>query len=467
MKLSSLKLNIAYNVLYQILSLIVPLITAPYISRIIGKAGMGIYSYTYSIAHYFVIFIMLGILNYGNREISAIKDDDNLRRSSFWNIYSVQFLMGLVMLIIYLLYVVFLCEDYRLIFLIQSFFIISGILDISWFYFGIEKFKVTTGISALNKILTTILIFVFVKTKNDVYVYTLIIAGGTLLNNIMYWILLKNYTSRPLIKRKEIVRHIYPLLLLFLPVIAVNVYRYISKVMLGLMSGVDSVGIYDAAEKFVNLPLGIITAIGTVMLARITNMLSNDEGSGVKKYNHISMIMVMMVGMGVVFGLAAISNDFIPFFYGDDFKDSSIVLIILLPSVLFICWANVIRTQYLLPNRLDKEYCISVFVGAIVNIIVNLSLITRYGAIGAAIGTSIAEMSVCIIQSVSARRALELSVYLKDSLFLFFAGALMYYILVNISIEDVLLSILAKIIIGLVVYSTMSFYILKGILKKV
>ena len=461
-KVSTLKANIFYNILYQLLVIIVPLITAPYISRVIGKEGMGIYGYTFSIAHYFVVFIMLGILNYGNREISAVKQNERFKTDVFWNIYAIQFFMGVFLLSAYFLFVMYLCSNYRMVFFSQAIYILSGILDISWFYFGIEKFKLTAGISSLNKILTTVCIFLFVRNPNDIAVYTLIISLGALANNILYWLLLKNYIKGFSLKFDTVSSHVKPVLILFLPVIAINIYRYISKVMLGSMSGVSEVGIYDAAEKFVNLPLGVIAAIGTVMLSRITSLHSSvDSINQIKKYNRISMAFVMIVGIGVVFGLAGISNVFIPFFYGNEFTSSSNVLLLLLPSILFICWANVIRTQYLLPNRKDKYYCLSVVWGAIVNVILNILLIPRLGAIGAAIATTFAEMSVCLLQSWYARKNMNLIKYLSDIAPYGLFGILMYIIVINVSASTSFLTILFRLFSGFIFYTLLGGCLLK------
>ena len=457
--MSSLKANVIYNILYQILVLIVPLVTAPYISRVIGANGLGVYGYTFSIAHYFVIFIMLGIINYGNREISVLKNDRKLRADAFWNIYINQFVMGCLFIAIYFVYALFYCNEYKDVFLIQSFYIISGVLDISWFYFGIEKYKLTTGISSINKIITTICIFLFVKGPSDITIYTLIISIATLLNNLAYWILLPTYVGKSQITFIKAKKHLKTILILFLPVIAINIYRYISKVMLGSMSDISEVGVYDAAEKFVNLPLGVIAAVGTVMLSRISNLTAIHDEISIKKYNHLSMIAVMFVGIGVTFGLAGIATDFIPWFYGEEFIPSSIILIILLPTILTISWSNVIRNQYLLPNRKDNAYCVSVFLGAIVNVLLNIILIPHYGAKGAAVSTTIAEVFVCIVQSWYAYKYMELTKYAIHSLPFFIIGAIMCFCVHYVTSSNGLINILLKISAGALLYIGVSYYI--------
>lgn len=459
--MTNLKKNILFNIAYQILSLIVPLITAPYISRILGKGGMGLYSYTYAIAHYFVLLCMLGILNYGNREISMVGNNKQSLSEKFWHIYINQAFFGIISLVFYFLFVYIFIEKNKYIYYLQSLYVLSGILDISWFYFGIEKFKITTTISTMNKILTTILIFVFVKNENDIGIYTLILGGGTLLNNLFYWILLGGYLERVKLEYKKVITHLKPILLLFIPVIAVNIYKYIDKIMLGAIRDVSEVGIFEAAEKITNIPVCFIAAIGTVMLPRISNMLGSNDTKTINRYNILSLNLVIFLASGMTFGLIGISDVFIPLFYGESFSDSSIVLNYLSPCIIFVSWANVIRTQYLLPYRKDVVFCISVIAGAIINVISNIILIERYGGVGAAIGTLIAEITVCVVQSLVARKDINLLDPLKSSLIYLIFGLIMYIIIIQINMKTAFFTVSLRIALGGFIYILMSIYYIR------
>lgn len=459
-KNATLKLNIIYQIFYQILTLIVPLLTAPYISRILGVKGVGLYSYTYSIAQYFVLFMMLGVLNYGNREIAKVKDNRTELSNKFCGIYSVQFYFGLVVLLLYFLFAI-LFSKYKFLMFIQGLYVLSGIFDISWFYFGIENFKITTSISTINKILTTMLIFTIVKQSSDISLYTIIISGGTLLNNIAYWFNLKKYINFEKLEFNNLKIYWKPLFILFIPVIAISIYKYMDKIMLGSMLSANEVGIYEAAEKFINLPVCFVAAFGTVMLPRITNMKKNNQTDYVRKYNFISMVLVVFLSIGMSFGLAGITEVFIPWFYGIDFKPSINVLFVLLPSIIFVSWANVIRTQCLLPNQKDKQYCISVSLGAIINLVINLVFIPKYGAVGAALGTLIAEASVCIIQTIMCREFMNIKICLKYVIYFMVGGIFMLFIIKNINMYNDFMTVLFRIVIGGITYSFISFLILK------
>lgn len=465
-KAGQLKRNLIYNMLYQVLTLIVPFVTAPYISRILGVGGVGEYSFTYSIAHYFVLVIMLGVLNYGNREIARLKDSKECLTNMFWEIYSSQFMLGGIMICIYIIYLLFACEKYRLVSACQGLYVVAGMLDISWFYFGIEKFKFTTSISTLNKIITTLLIFSLVKNENSTYVYACIIAGGTLLNNIAYWLFLNKTIEIKKISFLGVKKHIKSLIILFIPVIAVSIYKYMDKIMLGAMLNTSEVGIYESAEKFINLPMSVIAAIGTVMLPRISNMKSQNREDEIQRYNLVSMVSVMLLACGMTFGLAGISKIFIPWFYGEEFQRSSNVLQILLPTIIFVSWANVIRTQCLLPNKKDKEYCISVIIGAIVNLVINAIYIPIMGALGAAIGTVIAEGSVCILQSFMCRKRMNFIKYIKITLPFFIFGYIMLRIVEGIVLTDVIMSIIVRVMFGVLIYGSLATIYIYKIEKK-
>lgn len=465
-KAVSLKSNIIYQILYQILTLIVPLITSPYIARVLGKSGIGTYSYTYAIANYFVIFAMLGILNHGNREIAKKKDDMQKCSQIFWDILLIHILVSIVVFVIYIIIVLSIFHEYKFISIIQSLFIVSAIFDISWLYFGLEKFKMTTIVSCANKILTTVLIFLLVKDGSDVPVYTAIIAGGTLFNNVIYWIFLKKHVALCKPNLSSALKQLKPLIVLFIPVIAVSVYKYMDKIMLGAMMTTADVGIYEAAEKFINLPMCVISALGTVMLPRITNMRVNKENKKIRQYNYISMIFVLFASIGMTFGMAGITNIFIPWFYGVEFTEASSILLVLLPSIVFVSWANVIRTQYLLPNGKDKFFCISVVLGAIINLCVNALLIPSIGSVGAAIGTTIAEFVVSLVQTVSARRGTDLKYYLKDSIPYLIAGLIMMEIILTIHLSITFLTVIVRIIVGIVVYSMLSIFFIRRSVNK-
>ena len=457
LKMSNLKKNLAYNLIFQILNIIVPIFTAPYVFRILGKDGIGIYGYTFSIAHYFSLACMLGILNYGNREISMVSDDREKRSKVFWQIYCIQFLAGFLSIVSYLILVGSLKSAYNSVFMVQGFIVLTSMFDICWLYFGMEDFRFTTNISMLNKALTTALIFLLVKNNNHVFLYAAIISIGCFLNVVIYWACLRKYVSFNFGYFKHFILHLRPILILFIPVIAINIYKYIDKIMLGSMLSVTEVGTFEAAEKLENLPMCLIAAIGTVMLPRISNMVANKQAESVNYYNRMSFLLVMFLTFGMAFGLSGIAKPFIPLFYGAGYEDSYMVLIWLLPSMVFVGWANIIRTQYLLPNRKDTLFCASVIAGAIVNVICNLILIPRFASVGAAISTTVAEFTVCCFQSIVAYKDMKLLQVMKRIAPFLLLGGIMYLVIDRIIIGGTVVTIIVRIIVGAAIYGILSF----------
>lgn len=454
----SIKKNFIYNLSYQILIMILPLITTPYISRVIGPDGVGVQSYTFSIVNYFVLFAMLGINNHGNRSIAMVRDDKEELSKTFGSIYSIQIVMTTVMIIIYSLYIMFIATEYKTIFCIQVIYIISALLDINWFFFGMEQFKITVVRNIIIKLISVFSIFIFVKESSDLYLYSLILALGSLISQIVLWKYIKRYIKFTRVKKEEIIHHIKPILILFIPVISISIYKIMDKIMLGSMTTITQVGFYENSEKIINIPMGIITALGTVMLPKMSNLYATGNANESKRYMSISMEFTMFMCIGAMFGLIGISPILIPIFLGNKFIQCISVVSLLSITLVFLSWANVIRTQYLIPKKKDKVYIVSTILGAIVNVIVNLLLISKLGAVGAAIGTIFAEASVAIFQTIMIRNELDIKNLLKKTVFYLIPGLIMCIVIRYIGeyMDQSILTGLIQIFIGGFIYCLIS-----------
>lgn len=459
----SVKKNFFYNTVYQVLIFILPLITTPYISRILGAEGIGVYSYSFSIANYFVMFAMLGLNNYGNRTIAMVRDDKEKLAKTFFSIYFIQVVSAVIIIILYIFYCCFIDND--IVCWLQLFFVISCLFDINWLFFGLEKFKLTVTRNVIIKLLTVICIFIFIKAKTDLYMYIVLLSFGTLLSQILLWpFVLRNIDIKQLkfISFNDIVKHIKPNLVLFLPVIAVSIYKTMDKVMLGYLVSMHEVGLYENSEKMINIPMALITSLGTVMLPRMSNVLIGNRKTESKKLIYKSIIFVLFLSSSMCFGIMGISKEFVPWFYGDGFSKCIYLLLILLPSCIFLAFANVIRTQYLIPLKKDKIYIISVFLGAIINFVINLFLITKLKSIGVSIGTLFAEIIVCIYQAYAVRYELPIKKYIMDGLKFIIAGFIMFIIIFNLKLfESLFINMLFKIIIGIFIYFIVLCFLVK------
>lgn len=408
--------------------MILPFLTSPYIARVIGAEGLGIYSYHYSISYYFVLFSILGLRNYGNRTIARCRDNKTELDSTFSNLLAVHILASLICCVGYIAYLFVVDKNEKIYAAIMFIQVLSGLFDISWFYFGIEHFGLTVSINTAVKVVNVVCVFVFVNNTKDMWIYCLIMALGALVSQIALWFPLSKYVYLIRPQWRIMKKHIKPMLILFIPSIAVSLYKYMDKIMIGVLSDKIQLGFYENAEKVINLPTTIITSFGTVMLPKMSNLMSTKGKNEIDRYIKISMFYVMWLSYALTFGLASVATVFAPVFWGPDFYQSGLIIMGLAITIPFISFANVIRTQYLIPSNRDKEYMISVVSGAIVNLIVNAALIQTKGAFGAMIGTIIAEVTVCVIQCWTVRKELQLFKLFKQSIPFAFLGVLMFVV---------------------------------------
>lgn len=422
---SSTKKNFIYSSLYQVLVLVLPLITTPYVSRVFGAENLGVYSYTNTIAQYFVIFAMLGLSNYGNRAVAMARDDKEELNAVFSEIYTMQLVTGILSLLVYVVYAVFVAQDYKTYSLILTLYVLSAVFDINWLFFGLEKFKLTVTRNSIIKIGSVVAILILVKTKDDLWIYTSIYAVSMLLSTIALWPYARKEVKYHFPKVQDVLKHIKPNMVMFIPVIAVSIYKYMDKLMLGGFSKTET-GYYENVEKIMTVALGFITAFGNVMLPRMSNMVARKDVAGVRQTIATSMRFVLGLSCALTFGMVAVAPEFVGLYFGKGFEPCITVMIALAPTMIFQSWANVIRTQYLIPFKHDNVYVGSVVFGALINFIINYLMIPKYGALGAVAGTIIAEASVAIIQTVAVRKELNISLYFKQGIPFLLFGFAMY-----------------------------------------
>lgn len=459
-KQSNVKLNFLYNLFYQFLLMAAPLITAPYVSRVLGAEGIGIYSYTYSVTTYFVLLAMLGINTYGSREIAACRNNKEQLNKVFSEIYTLQLLLSGVSLLAYWGFIVWCVKSNFQIFYIQIVYLLSSVLDINWLFFGLEEFRITVIRKSIIKLLTVVCIFVFVNGEESLITYTIILSFGLFLGQSFLWVFVNKFVKFKIASFKNVLRHLKPVFLLFLPLIAVSIYRIINKIVLGYLGTMNDVGQFENAEKIIMVGLGFVSALGTVMLPKMSRLIADGKVDISNMYFEKSMQFVMFMTAAISFGIAGIARNFAPLFFGPDFYECGIVLSYMSISVIFIAWANVIRTQYLIPRGKEKDYVKAVWYGAVIDIVLVLLFIPHYGIIGAVIATVVSEMFVAIYQTYCSRKNLDFKLYIKQSLFYLFSGFIMFIVVSLVPIvlnQGPLTSLLIQIIVGIVVYSSMTF----------
>ena len=455
----SVKKNIVYSFAYQALAFVIPLVTSPYIARVLGSEKIGIYSYTYSVAYYFMMAVMLGIINYGTRTIAKSRDNTAEMTTNLWSIYLVQCVMLVLSLSTYFVYCFVRQSEFLRVELCQSLFILSYGLDITWYFNGKEAFKLIAIRNGLVKILSAALIFTLVKSPDDVWIYTLIMSGSALLGQLIQWPYMLKEVRFKWVKLQDSKKHIRGILVLFIPVLAISIFVYMDKIMIGVLSNMSEAGFYENSDKLLSMPKSLIQAVGSVMLPHTANMLINGSMDRIKQSIRTTMFAMIWIACAGSFGLAGIAPMFSVVFWGADFARCSDVITVISISLLFSCFGNVIRTQYLIPKERDKEYTISLIAGAVVNLVVNYLLIGRLGAVGAAIGTIAAEIALCAYQVWCVRKELEIGLYILRGVPFVVIGVVMTLVLRLIQrvIPYGVLNLLLLIAIGGAFYISFSF----------
>lgn len=396
--MASLKKNFIYQTGYQVLATALPLITTPYINRVLGAEQLGTYTYVANIANYFTIFAMLGFNNYGSKMIAATKHNENELAHTFSSIRKLQCLMATVVVAIYLLFISLCIPEHKSLYFIESLWIINCFIDINWFFWGMEKVKLTVNRNLIIKLITLLGVFIFVRSRNDILIYAFILVIGTILSDIYLISQVKKYVKGTKTTFYEMIAHIKPCIALFIPIVAMSIYQQMDKTMLGVLSTYEQVGYYSSADKIVNIPLGIITGLGTVSLPRIVSLISENKIMEYKKVVEKSISLVMFMCSAIAFGILAVSQEFVPLFFGREFLPCVSLVSFLSFVIFFKAISIVLVNQILIPNDNEKYYIISVFIGAFINLILNYSLIRKFDAVGAVYATLISELIVCFIQ---------------------------------------------------------------------
>ena len=395
MKEQSIKKNIIFSTCYQILLLITPLVTTPYISRVLGPTGNGIYSYTNSYQLYFSMFAALGTLSYGQREIARNRDSKYERSKLFWEIEFLTIFTSGICIIIWLLFSLS-QPHYNIYFLILTLNIFATMFDISWFYAGIEQFKFIVLRNSFFKILGVVLQLTLVNDANDVALYIFILCITNLLGSISMWMALVHLIEIVPFSKLNIYRHFKETVVYFIPTIATSIYTVLDKTLIGLITHDESQnGYYEQATKVVNLMKALTFAsLNSVLGSRISYLFAEERYEEIKERINTSIDYILFMGIGMSFGLIAVAPRFVPIFFGKGYDTVIYLLYIFSPIVTIIGISNCLGSQYYTPAGLRKQSTKYIIFGALMNLCLNIILIPKFLSMGAATASLIAE---CVI----------------------------------------------------------------------
>lgn len=445
--------NYLYNMLYQVFVLIVPLVTMPYISRVIGPTGIGVNTYTYAITQYFILFGTLGVNLYGSREIAYRRGDKKKLSKTFWEIETLLVTTITIATVAFLVYVWF-SHEYQSYYLAQGVALIAVAFDISWFFMGLENFKVTVTRNILVKAISLILIFTLVKTKDDLFIYILITSLSVLIGNITLWPYLKKQVEMISFSELSPLSHLKPSLVLFIPQVAINVYAMLNKPMLKIFDSIQATGFFDSSDKIIKLLVALLTSLATVVMPRVANSFINGDNEQIQRLLRKSFDYISFLAIPLMFGIAAVSKSFSIWFFGPAFAPVGQVLLIQSMVIPIIAWASITGNQYLLPTNHNKEYTISVIAGAVVNLCLNIPLIIKFGVLGAAASTIIAELVVTAIQIYYVGRDYSIRLLFKGSWRYWAAGLVMFIAVYSLDgwLKISFINLVFEVVLGVLIY---------------
>ena len=381
-KAPSVRKNYIYNLIYQVMTLITPFITTPYISRVLGADGTGVQSYTNSVVQYFAILAALGTASYGQREIARHRDEIKIRSRLFWEIEVLCMATTAACLIIWL-FVIGFAREYRPYYVVLTMTLLAVAFDISWFFGGLEQYSLIVLRNTAVKLVGIAMLFLFIREKEDLLLYVALTAATGLLGNISMWGYLKGQVEKPVLKELRPLRHLKETLVYFIPTIATSVYTILDKTMLGWFSGENKSqnGYYEYATGFVNMAKILIMSFNAVMSARMSYLFGTGRMEEIHKRFQDSLDFVLLMAMPIMLGLAGIAAQFIPWFLGNGYLPVTFLMYVCSPLVLVVGLSDCIGSQILTPGGKRAQSGKVIVAGAMVNACLNFLLIPHFAAL--------------------------------------------------------------------------------------
>ena len=401
--------------------MVIPLVLAPYLSRTLRETALGIFSYANSIAAYFVTLSMLGIARHGQRIISENANDNIKLRKAFWSLFVVHIIASTISIILYSIFVVVFIKSDAVVFRIEILYVASALFDITWLFYGLENFKSVVIKNTLIKIFECALVFLFVKSPNDLGVYTFINAFSILISQaIMIPQAIKVF--RPIgFSKDDAVKHIKPLLIFSISVIASFMYTVFDNII------------------------------------------------GQRQYIKYSYFITSFLGMASLFGLIGISDVFSVLYYGESFRICGKIIVYMAPLIYIVGAGDIIRTQYMIPNHMDKQFNICIIFNAIINLILSVLLIPLIGVFGAVAGSVSAEIFGLIVQLFICRRFVKIKEILNELIpFILIGGVMLLCIKYIDNISSIsLFGLMSKLLVGIFVYCILTAIYILGFRKDI
>ena len=426
----SLKKNIAISTIYQVLLIILPIITAPYVARVLGPEQSGIYDYTNSIQTYFAMFAALGTASYGAREIARVRNDVALRSILFWEIELMTVMTSAACIAVWFVFIAF-TSQYKVIYLVLTMGLFSTMFDISWFFAGMEQFKYTVTKNAACKLIGVALMFMFVKKQEDLLLYIIIITASTMLGNLSMWLYVPRFITKVDFKTLRFKKHFHETLIYFC-------YHYTMQI-INMMKALT------------------FSSLNMVLGSRIAYLFAEEKYDEIKARIRDSINYILFMGIGICFGLIGVAGRFVPIFLGAGYDRVITMLQLMSPIVVVIGVSNCLGSQYFTPSGNRKLSAKFIIIGALVNLTLNLILIPRFWGYGAIIASLIAETVITVLYFRYCNGYLTMDTFIREGWKKLIAGIMMLAVikLIDRMITSNAAALVVEVAAGFTVYCVM------------
>lgn len=451
-KSNNLKLNYIFNLIVVFIQSIIPLIVTPVISRILEPSGVGIYSYTYSLIIMFTSIGALGTATHAQRKIAMYSEDKDKYSKIFYEILFLRIIFLLLTLGIFAIYVVCMAK-YMTYFWLQIPYFIAAIIDITWLYQGLEKFKNVAIKNVIIKIVGVVLIFLLVKKKEDLWLYILILSSSQLLGNFTLWINIKKYIGKVSLKTLDLKSHLKDVMVYFVPTIAYQFYSIVDKVILGTFSTEEETGFYEQAHKIIDLCVSFLTAYNVVIRSRMSYLFAKTDNEGIKINISKSIQFVLLLALPISFGIMSVSSNFVQWFFGAGYEKVSSLLFVFAPIIILMSFITCMDSIIFTPFGLQSKANVATVSAAIFNCFATFILIPWLQSFGAVIASLMTELIILVIYFLYAKKYISLKLVLVLS-YKYIISALIMFIgvyVLGMYIHGILATII-QILFGAIIY---------------
>ena len=423
----SVKKNYIYNLAYQMLAVIIPLMIQPYIARVLGAGEVGAFSYTTAITGYFALVGNLGIATYGQLRVAAFRNDREKVSQIFWELAILRFLMMAASTLLFILFICFLARpENKTLYAVLTVQIMASAIDIAWLLQGFEEFRKIVLRNTIIKVVSVILIFMFVKKQSDLYFYALIMNGSTLIGNASIWYFTPSFVDRVPLKRLNLQRHLRSCIIYFIPTIATTFYLSLDKQMIKWFTDTTvENGYYEFAQRIEQMAVTVVTSLSIVTMPRMANLFNLNAIDRMRNRLEQTIRFILLLSVPMCLGMMSVTDYLVPLYLGSGFERSATLLKIFSLLIVVVGLNNAVGKQVLMPVGRQKEYNMSVILGALVNFGLNLLLIPHFYSVGAVIASVASETSILLAFIYYSRDYIRLGWIIKASARYVIAGAAM------------------------------------------